>query len=303
MGEPQGRLWERVAGRTRRLLADGLRALGPPLSDAFYEQLEQLLLAADLGPGPATRLAAGVRAKGPRSRAEAVAALEAELAAAMSSAPRRLNLDADPACILLFGVNGSGKTTTAGKLAHRLRLAGRRPLLVGADTYRAAAIEQARLWAERAEVPFLAGREGGDPAAAVFDALQSAAARGRDVVVVDTAGRLHTQANLLQELAKVARVAARAQPGAPHESLLVLDAVLGQSSLSQAQRFHQAVPLSGLVLAKLDGSARGGAVVAIEEALRAPVKLAGVGEDVEDLVAFDPTAFARSLLEDGSAPD
>jgi fused signal recognition particle receptor len=273
--------------------------MGTPLAPGFYDELEELLVAGDLGPRLAARVAEGVRNRRPGTLELARACLEAELTLAMSPAPRSLNLAGSPSCLLLYGINGAGKTTTAGKLAHRLRAEGRRPLLVAADTYRAAGIEQALAWAERAGVPAFAGRPGGDPAAAVFDGLQTAAARGHDVVVVDTAGRLQTQQNLLQELSKVGRVAGRAVEGAPHESLLVLDAVLGQSSLSQAQGFNRALPLTGLVVAKLDGSAKGGAVVAIESDLLVPTKLAGVGEGIDDLVPFDPAAFAASLFADG----
>jgi fused signal recognition particle receptor len=225
------------------------------------------------------------------------AALEAEIVILLSPASRRLKLEAQPSCLLFFGINGAGKTTTLGKLAHRLGREGRNPLLVAADTYRAAGIEQAQAWAERAQVPCFAGRPGGDPAAVVFDGLEMARARGYGVVLVDTAGRLQTQANLLQELAKVGRVAARALEGAPHESLLVLDAVLGQASLSQGRGFSQVLPITGLVVAKLDGTAKGGAVVAMEAELGVPTKLAGVGEGIDDLVDFDPHQFARSLFE------
>jgi fused signal recognition particle receptor len=266
------------------------------LKPGFYEHLEELLVAADLGPALATRIAEGVRKRRPGSVDQARQALEAELREAMSKAPRSLNLEARPSCVLLYGVNGAGKTTTAGKLAHRLKEEGRNPLVVAADTFRAAGIEQVVAWAERAGVPSFAGQPGGDPAATVFDGLKMAAARGHDVVVVDTAGRLQTQRNLLEELAKVGRVAGRAVEGAPHESLLVLDAVLGQSSLAQARGFNQALPISGLVLAKMDGSAKGGSVVAIEADLGTPTKLVGVGEGIDDLAEFDPSAFATALF-------
>jgi fused signal recognition particle receptor len=282
------------------VLGEGLRALGPPLRPGFYEELEELLVAADLGPALAATVTEGVRRRRPRTRGEARGALEAELRGAMSQAPRELNLDARPSCVLLYGINGAGKTTTVGKLAHRLKSEGRRPLVVAADTYRAAGIEQVLAWAERAGVPSFAGQAGGDPAAAVFDGLKMAEARGHDVVLVDTAGRLQTQHNLLLELSKVGRVAGRALPGAPHESLLVLDAVLGQSSLSQARGFNDALAISGLVLAKLDGSAKGGAVVAIESELGVPTKLVGLGEGIDDLAPFDPAAYADALFQDAA---
>jgi fused signal recognition particle receptor len=199
--------------------------------------------------------------------------------------------------VLVVGVNGAGKTTTIGKLAHRLRREGRNPLVVAADTYRAAGIEQMVAWAQRAGADHFAGEPAADPAAVVFDGVRRARSRGNDVVLVDTAGRLQTQHNLLQELAKIGRVASKALDGGSYESLLVLDAVLGLSSLAQARAFHKAIPMTGLVLAKLDGSAKGGAVVGIESELDVPVKLAGVGEGIDDLEPFDPEAFVRSMFE------
>jgi fused signal recognition particle receptor len=298
--ESRQRFWSRVTGRTRAVLSEGLRGLGAPLKPGFYEGLEELLIGADLGPTLAARIAEGVRKRRPGSVEQAREALEAELAEAMSKAPRSLNLAAHPSCVLFYGINGAGKTTTVGKLAHRLKQDGRRPLVVAADTFRAAGIEQVVAWAERAGVPSFAGQPGGDPAAAVFDGLKMAAARGHDVVLVDTAGRLQTQRNLLEELAKVGRVAARALEGAPHESMLVLDAVVGQSSLSQARAFNQALPITGLVLAKMDGTAKGGAVIAIEAALGMPTKLVGVGEDIDDLAEFDPSSFAQALFAEAA---
>jgi fused signal recognition particle receptor len=215
----------------------------------------------------------------------------------MSARSRELDLRARPACVLLYGVNGAGKTTTIGKLARRLLRQGHKPLVVAADTYRSAAIEQMTAWAERAGVASFAGRPGADPASVVFDGLQAARGRGSDVVLVDTAGRLQTQRNLLEELAKVGRVAAKALGNEPYESLLVLDAVVGLASLVQARAFNQVIPMTGLVLAKLDSSAKGGAVIAIESELGVPVKLAGVGEGIEDLAPFDPSAFLRALFE------
>jgi fused signal recognition particle receptor len=291
-------VWSRVSGRTRKVLAAGLRALSPPLAPGYYAELEELLIAADIGPAMASRLAAGVRARSPRTREEAAASLVDVALSVMSKQPRELNLAGEPACILFYGINGAGKTTTIGKLAHRLRAQGRNPLVVAADTYRAAGIEQMVAWAERAGAASFAGKPGADPAAVVFDGVRHARSRGHDVVLIDTAGRLQTQHNLLQELAKVGRVATKALDGAAYESLLVLDAVLGLSSLVQARAFNKAIPVTGLVLAKLDGSAKGGAVIAIESELDVPVKLAGVGEGIEDLEPFDPEAFVRSLFED-----
>ena len=291
-------VWSRVSGRTRKVLAAGLRALSPPLAAGYYEELEDLLVAADMGPAMAARLSAAVRARAPRTREEAEAALSAAALAAMSKRPRELDLSGSPTCILLYGINGAGKTTTIGKLAHRLRIQGRNPLVVAADTYRAAGIEQMLVWAERAGAASFAGKSGADPAAVVFDGVRHARSRGNDVVLVDTAGRLQTQRNLLEELAKVGRVATKALEGGAYESLLVLDAVLGLSSLSQARVFHKAIPMTGLVLAKLDSSAKGGSVIPIESELDVPVKLAGVGEGIEDLEPFEPEAFVRSLFDD-----
>jgi fused signal recognition particle receptor len=274
-----------------------MRSLSPPLSSGYYEELEELLISADVGPATAATLAAGVRSRAPRTREEAVDALIAVASSIMSKSSRELDLSGIPACVLLYGINGAGKTTTIGKLAHRLKIQGRKPLVVAADTYRAAGIEQMVAWAERAGVAHFEGTSGADPASVVFEGIQGARKRGQDVVVVDTAGRLQTQRNLVEELAKVGRVASKALEGAPYESLLVLDAVLGLSNLTQARAFNQAIPMTGLVLAKLDSSAKGGAVIAIESELGVPVKLAGVGEGIDDLIPFDASEFIRALFE------
>ena len=286
-----------MSGRTRKVLAAGLRALSPTLAAGYYQELEDLLIGADLGPAMAARLVSAVRARAPRTHDEAEAALIEAALSAMSKRPRQLDLSGSPTCVLFYGINGAGKTTTIGKLAHRLRVEGRSPLVVAADTYRAAGIAQMVEWADRAEAASFAGKPGADPAAVVFDGVRHARSRGLDVVLVDTAGRLQTRRNLLEELAKVGRVATKALDAGAYESLLVLDAVLGLSSLSQARAFHKAIPMTGLVLAKLDGSAKGGAVVAIESELDVPVKLAGVGEGIDDLVPFDARSFVRAIFE------
>jgi fused signal recognition particle receptor len=310
-------VWDRVSGRTRSVLAAGLRSLKPPLAPGYYEELEEVLVGADIGPAMAARLVAAVKARAPRIREEAADALVAGALGLMSSKPRSilplplgersispiLNAPAHRVgvrglnVILMFGINGAGKTTTIGKLAHRLKQEGRKPMIVAADTFRAAGIEQMSAWARRAGVDHFEGKSGADPASVVFDGINAARSRGSDVVLVDTAGRLQTQRNLLEELAKVGRVATRALDGGPYESLLVLDAVLGLTSLVQAREFNKAVPVTGLVLAKLDSSAKGGAVIAIEAELGIPVKLAGVGEGIDDLAPFEPAAFIRSLFE------
>jgi fused signal recognition particle receptor len=292
------------------VLAAGIRSLSAPLAAGYYEELEEVLLAADLGPAMASRLVGGVRARAPRTREEALDALVAVSLSMMSqqsrvllplpigerAGVRGLSQVNAPATILFYGINGAGKTTTIGKLAHRLRLQGRKPLIVAADTYRAAAIEQMAAWARRAEVDHFEGRSGADPASVVFDGLQAARSRGSDVVLVDTAGRLQTQRNLIEELAKIGRVTTKALDGGAYESLLVLDAVLGLTSLVQAREFNRAIPMTGLALAKLDSSAKGGAVIAIEAELGVPVKLAGVGEGIDDLTTFEPEAFVRALF-------
>ncbi len=254
-------------------------------------------MAADVGPAMAARLAAGVRSRAPRTRDEAVETLVTVATSLMSTKPRELQLTGNPACVLLYGINGAGKTTTAGKLAYQLRNEGRKPLVIAADTYRAAGIEQMVAWADRAGVQHLAGSSGADPASVVFDGVQTARKRGNDVVIADTAGRLQTQRNLLEELAKIGRVMSKALDDAPYESLLVLDAVLGLTSLVQAREFNKSIPITGLVLAKLDSSAKGGAVISIESELDIPVKLAGVGEGIEDLVPFDAPAFVRAIFD------
>lgn len=290
--------WNRVSGRTRTVLVAGLRSLKAPLAPGYYEELEEVLVSADLGPAMAERLVAAVRARAPRTREEAADAMVTAALSLMSARPRELDLSGRPACLLFYGINGAGKTTSIGKLAHRLKQQGRNPMIVAADTYRAAGIEQMAAWAQRAEVAHFDGRSGADPASVVFDGIQAARSRGSDAVLVDTAGRLQTQRNLLEELAKIGRVASRALDGGAFESLLVIDAVLGLASLVQAREFNRAVPITGLVLAKLDSSAKGGAVITIESELGVPAKLAGVGEGIDDLTVFEPQAFVRSLFQE-----
>ena len=260
-----------------------------------------MLLAADIGPALADRLVAGVRPRAPRTGHEAIDALVTVALSLMSQRPRDLDLSGHPACLLFYGINGAGKTTSIGKLAHRLKVGGRKPMIVAADTYRAAGIEQMAAWARRADADVFEGKSGADPASVVFDGIHAARARGSDVVLVDTAGRLQTQRNLLEELAKIGRVATKALDGGAYESLLVIDAVLGLTSLVQAREFNRVIPMTGLVLAKLDSSAKGGAVIAIESELGVPVKLAGVGEGIDDMTAFEPDGFVRSLFEHGAS--
>jgi fused signal recognition particle receptor len=274
------------------------------ITPALWEELEAALIQADVGVRVAQelldRLRERVRREGVTRAEDLRAMLKAELRALLKDPPP-LNLGRDPLeVVLVVGVNGSGKTTTVAKLAHRFRQQGRRVLLAAADTFRAAAGEQLEIWAERAGVPCIGGQPGADPGAVLFDALQAARARGYDLVLADTAGRLHTQYNLMQELQKVRRVAAKAVPGAPHEVWLVLDATTGQNALPQAREFHQAVGVTGLILTKLDGTAKGGAVFAIARELGLPVRFVGVGEGLEDLLPFDADAFVEELFEDAT---
>jgi fused signal recognition particle receptor len=298
---PRG-LWGRIReglGRTRRALSAHLEdAFTRPPDDAFFDRLEEGLLAADVGVEVAAEVVTELRRRalaGVRRPEELRRSLrEALLRYLPPAAP--LQLEPPPAVVLVLGVNGSGKTTTAGKLAYLLGRQGKRVLLAAADTFRAAATEQLELWARRAGVPVVQHREGADPAAVVHDAADALLARHGDVLVADTAGRLHTKANLMEELKKIRRVLDRKVPGAPTECLLVLDATTGQNGLAQARQFREAVDVTGLVLTKLDTSAKGGVVLGIGRSLGLPVKLVGTGEGPEDLESFDPEAFVDALL-------
>jgi fused signal recognition particle receptor len=265
-----------------------------------WDELEELLIQADVGVETTLYLVERLQQ---RARDEAIlrsdalqTALWEELRALLPDPPP-LNLGGRPLdVVLIVGVNGSGKTTSIAKLAHRYQQAGRRVLLAAADTYRAAAMDQLEIWAQRAGVDIVIGPEGGDPGAVVFDTLQAAQARGMDMVIADTAGRLHTQYNLMAELRKVRKVTAKNVVGAPHETLLVLDATTGQNALSQARHFQEAVEVTGVVLAKLDSTARGGMVFAIARELELPVRFIGTGEKMEDLAPFDADLFVEGLI-------
>ena len=276
---------------------------GRQIDAAILEELETRLIMADVGVAASERILAGLRARVARHELNDVAALIGALREAiveiLKPCERPLLIDAAqrPFVILVVGVNGSGKTTTIGKLARRCTAAGASVLLAAGDTFRAAAIEQLKVWAERSGTEFAAQAPGADPGAVVFDALQTARARGIDVLLADTAGRLHSQSHLMEELKKVRRVIQRVEPSAPHEVLLVLDANQGQNALAQAQQFHQAVGVTGLALTKLDGTARGGIVIAIAQQLGLPIRFIGVGEAPEDFGEFDARAFAQALVE------
>jgi fused signal recognition particle receptor len=284
-------------GKTRRAMTDQLAAAAfDPADDEAWERLEEALIAADVGVPTTAELVQRLEAR--QELGELGEAL-AEEAAALMGEPGSFDLHERPAVILVVGVNGTGKTTTIGKLASRLRDHDRSVILAAADTFRAAAEEQLEIWADRAGADFVGSERGGDPAAVAYDAIEAAAARGRDVVIVDTAGRLHTQTNLMEELAKVRRVIERRLGRPPDETLLVIDATTGQNGLQQARLFGEAVDVSAVALTKLDGSAKGGVALAIAHELGLPVKLVGVGEQIEDLRPFDPQDFARALLVQG----
>ena len=281
-------------GKSRRALTEEISvAAFDPGDSASWERLEEALIAADVGVPATAELVQRLEARGEAT--ELAPALQEEIAKLLGE-PARLEVGAHPAVILVVGVNGTGKTTTIGKLAAKLSEHGRSVLVAAADTFRAAAEEQLEIWAQRANADFVGSERGGDPAAVAFDAIAAAESRGRDVVVVDTAGRLHTQANLMEELTKVRRVIGQRLEGAPHETLLVIDATTGQNGLQQARLFSQAVEVTGIALTKLDGSAKGGIAIAIAHELGLPVKLIGIGESLDDLRPFDADDFARALV-------
>jgi fused signal recognition particle receptor len=281
-------------GKSRKALTEQLAAAAfDPGDDEAWERLEEALIAADVGVPTTAELVQRLEAR--RDVGELGAALSKE-AEQLLGDPPRLDLGARPTVVLVVGVNGTGKTTTIGKLAKRLTEHGHSVLLAAADTFRAAAEEQLEIWAQRAGADFVGSERGGDPAAVAYDAIEAAAARGREVVIVDTAGRLHTQTNLMEELTKVRRVIERRLPGAPHETLLVVDATTGQNGLQQARLFGEAVDVTGVALTKLDGSAKGGVALAIAHELGLPVKLVGVGEGLDDLRPFDARDYATALL-------
>ena len=269
------------------------------------EDLEQLLLEADFGVPVTLRLVEEVERRAARGQARTQDEFRDALADGVETALLTGNNDSrltfaasPPTVILIVGVNGAGKTTFIGKLSDRFRREGKRVMVAAGDTFRAGAIDQLRVWAERTGATFIGSKAGADPAAVAFDAIDAATTRGADVLIVDTAGRLHTSEGLMEELRKVARVIAKRLPGAPHETLLVLDSTIGQNAVQQAKMFSAAVPITGLVVTKLDGTARGGVVVAVHEAIDVPVKFLGVGEGADDLEPFEAREFAKAMLSD-----
>jgi fused signal recognition particle receptor len=302
IGDKKLSVWQRI----RRFAMTDVGALVRGLKADDLEQIERALLESDFGV-PATleltdeleRLIRDGQVKTDRDLHDRLVARLADMLAAPGDPGAIARAEPGPTVVLIMGVNGVGKTTTVAKLARRLGAEGRKVLLAAADTYRAGAIAQLEIWAGRLGVPCVSGAPGGDPAAVLFDAVDAAAARGADTVLVDTAGRLHTQEGLMDELRKVARVAARRVDGAPHEALLVLDGTVGQNAIQQGRLFAQAVTPTGIIVTKLDGSARGGAVAALRRELNLPIRFLGTGEGLDDLEPFDARQFAESLLADG----
>ncbi len=292
-------------GKTSSLLGGKLRQLfGAPIDETTFEQLEQLLYEADLGANLASEISEAMRRflkRHPSATTpeliEEIERLCLEILEEPPSAHFTPPTPGSPKVILIVGVNGSGKTTSLAKLAHRFTEEGHKVLVAAGDTFRAGATLQLRIWAERLSLPFVSTTPGGDPAAVAFDAISAAKARGCDLVLIDTAGRLQNKEELMRELTKIRRACDKALPGAPHETLLVLDATTGQNALEQALAFHEATPLSGLILAKLDGSARGGMALAIYRTLKLPLLFIGSGEQKEDLLPFDSSQFVHALFD------
>ncbi len=268
-----------------------------PIDVETIEALEEALISADVGVAATDQIVQAVRAS--RGRGESLRALvKEEIRRILRGADTPVGNGHRPHVVMIVGVNGTGKTTTVGKLARLLKDSGKSPLICAADTFRAAAVEQLEIWATRAGVDIIRARTGADPAAVVFDALAAGKARNRDVVLVDTAGRLHTRVNLMTELDKIRRIAAREVEGAPHEVLLVLDATVGQNGLTQAREFMNAAGVNGIVLTKLDGTAKGGIAVAIAHDLKLPIRYVGVGEAIDDLIPFAPDEYVEALFEE-----
>ncbi len=291
--------WKTGLGKTRTSFLSRLFASKEGVNEAFYEELEEALVLADVGAGATERLLdwlqQTVREEKLTSRAAAREALVALVAEAVRT-QKPFPADEGAAVLLIVGVNGVGKTTSIGKLANDYRLKGRKVLLAAADTFRAAAAEQLGEWAARANVPMVRHAEGSDPAAVVFDAIASYKAKGCDLLLCDTAGRLHNKANLMNELGKIRRVIARELPDTPCETLLVLDAVTGQNAVAQAAAFQEVCSLDGVILTKLDGTAKGGVVISVCDTLGVPVRFVGVGEGIDDLQPFDARMFSEALL-------
>ena len=278
-------------------VADAPEQRSRPIDVDTVDALEELLISADIGVAATGRIIAAVKSQS-RNGAGLRDLVKAEIKGIFAAVDRPIAVDAHPQVTLIVGVNGTGKTTTVGKLANLLKSEGKKPLICAADTFRAAAVDQLEIWARRAGVEMVRAREGADPAAVVFDAISSAKAKQRDPILVDTAGRMHTRVNLMNELEKIRRVATREVPGAPQEVLLVLDATVGQNGVSQAREFMGVAGVNGIVLTKLDGTAKGGVAVAIANDLKLPIRYVGVGETIDDLVPFSAEEYTNGLFEE-----
>jgi fused signal recognition particle receptor len=288
--------------KTRKSFSDkvGSLILGNKIDEAFLDELEEALIASDVGVETASFVLKDLKERFKRNELSSPEQVKDRLRQLLfeilSARPSVFSLTATPSVVLVVGVNGTGKTTTIGKLANRLQSEGKKVMLAAGDTFRAAASEQLSIWGERAGIPVIKHKEGADPSAVVFDAVSAAKARAVDVLIVDTAGRLHTKSNLMEELKKVRRILSRELPGAPHETLLVLDGNTGQNALVQTKMFHEAVGVTGIVLTKLDGTSKGGIIFAVYKELSIPVKFVGIGEAIEDLRNFDAREFVDALL-------
>ncbi len=289
--------------KTKQNISEGLNELFAnfrKVDEEFLEELEEILLLADVGFETTEKIIEELRRVAKLEKIEEAEILKKRLAdiiTDMMSGGNELKINTKPSVIIVVGVNGVGKTTTIGKLANMLKNEGKKVIIAAADTFRAAAIEQVEIWAQRSGIDLVKHRDGSDPAAVVFDAIQAAKARGADVVICDTAGRLHNKKNLMDELAKIARIAERELPGCDRETLLVVDATTGQNAVEQAKNFKEATNITGVVLTKLDSTAKGGVTIAVKEVTGVPVKLVGLGEQVDDLKIFDPVDFAAALLD------
>ena len=297
--EGLSRTTQQIVGRFDEIVrrADAPAQRSRAIDVETVDALEELLISADIGVAATERIIAAVQLQ-PRNGASLRDLVKQEIKNVFATVDRSITVESRPQVTLIVGVNGTGKTTTVGKLANLLKSEGRMPLICAADTFRAAAVEQLEIWAGRAGVDMVRAREGADPAAVVFDAISSGKARGRDPILIDTAGRLHTRVNLMNELDKIRRIASREIPGAPHEVLLVLDATVGQNGLAQAREFMAVAGVNGIVLAKLDGTAKGGVAVAIANDFKLPIRYVGVGEGIDDLVPFSADEYVYGLFEE-----
>ena len=277
--------------------ADAPEARSRAVSVETLEALEEVLIMADVGVGATAQIVKAVSSR-PRRGESLRDVVKAEIRGMLDGVAKPPAAVAPPTVMMIVGVNGTGKTTTVGKLANYMKASGKSPLVCAADTFRAAAVEQLEIWAHRAGVDLIRAHQGSDPAAVVFDAIQAGKARARDPIIIDTAGRLHTRTNLMAELEKIRRVAAREAPGAPHETLLVLDATVGQNGVTQAREFTAAAGVTGIVLTKLDGTAKGGVAVAIAHDLQLPIRFVGTGEAIDDLVPFSTQEYVDALFEE-----